>query len=203
MAIRASILIAQLDPTRVDAMLRVRDAITTNSTEARDLALKFLSERRESLPFDENNFKTAVRSGWEYLAPSQQVDWSCTCQDDVWHIELAPVFQLVLGQVKENKIWAHFRFDITEFANRPGVLVHSVETRKSGLPQRITTRMTVAGQYFGETFLLKMYFKPFDDSEPRELINLLQMEITPIATSNDDAEDDEGLNGFGWGLRTD
>ena len=203
MAIKASILIAKLDPTRVDAMIRVREAITNDSTEARDLALKFLSERRESLPFDENNFKTAVRNGWEYLAPSHQVDWSCSCQDDVWYIDLAPVFQLVLGQVKQEKIWAHFRFDIAEFANQPGVLVDSVETRASRQPDRIATRMTVDGQYFGETFLLKLHSKPFEDSEARESVNLLTMEITPIATVNDDADDDEGLNSFGWGMRTD
>ena len=32
---------------------------------------------------------------------------------------------------------------------------------------------------------------------------LLTMDITPIDTGNDDAEDDEGLNSFGWGMRTD
>ena len=202
-AVKASILIAKLDPTRVDAVIRVRDAITNNSTEARDLALKFLSERRESLPFDENNFKTAVRNGWEYLAPSQQVDWSCRCQDDVWYIELAPVFQLVLGQVKQERIWAHFRFNIAEFANQPGVLVDSVETQNLGQPGRIATRTTVAGEYFGETFVLNLHSTPFEDSEARESVNILTMEISPITRVDDDAEDDEGLNSFGWGMRTD
>jgi HEAT repeats len=203
MAIKASIMIAKLDPTRVDAMIRVRDAINTNSTEARDLALKFLSERRESLPFDEQNFKTAVRSGWEYLAPSQQVDWSCRCRDEVWYIDLAPVFQLVLGQVKKERIWAHYRFDIAAFSNQPGVLVDSVETRKNGQPGRIATCTTVAGQYFGETFVLNLYSRPFEESEARESVNILTMEIAPIDTVKDDAEDDEGLNSFGWGMRTD
>ncbi|MEI8020538.1 MAG: HEAT repeat domain-containing protein [Schlesneria sp.] len=202
MALKASILIAKLDPTRVDAMIRVRDAITNNSIEARDLALKFLSERRETLPFDENNFKTAVRNGWQYLAPSLQVDWSCRCQDDVWCIELAPVFQIVLGQVKQEKIWAHFRFDIAEFANQPGVLVDSVETRNNGKSGRFAKHTRVAGQYCGDPFVLNLHSRPFDDSEPRESVNLLTMEITPV-TANDDAEDDEGLNSFGWGMRTD
>ena len=202
-AIKASILIAKLDPTRVDAMIRVRDAITNQSSEARDLALKFLSDRRESLPFDASNFKTAVRNGWEYLAPSQQVDWSCSCHDDVWYIDLAPVFQIVLGQVKHEKIWAHFRFDTAEFANQSGVIVESVKTRNNQRPGGIATRIIVDGHYFGERFVLNLHSRPFEDSETRESINLLTMEVTPIATVDDDLEDDEGLNRFGWGMRTD
>ena len=202
-AIRASILMVKLDPTRVDAMIRVRDAVRNDSKETRDLALNFLSDRRESLPFDEDNFKTAVRNGWQYLAPSHRVDWSCDSRNDVWYIELAPVFQLVLGQVKEEKIWAHFKFDLAEFANQPGVLVNSVDARNHGQPDRVTPWMTVCGQYFGEMFVLNLHPRPFEDSESRESVNLLTMDITPINTGNDDAEDDEGLNSFGWGMRTD
>jgi len=205
LALRAAILIVKLDPTRVDAMIRVRDAIRSDAKETRDLALQFLSDQRESLPFDEDHFKTAVRNGWQYLAPSHRVDWSCNLQHDVWYIELAPVFQLVLGQVKQEKIWAHFRFDLAEFANQPGILVNSVETRNQGprnhkQPAPVTPCMIVSGQYFGEMFVLNLYPRPFEDSESRESVNLLSMEITSIDTGNDDTEDDEGLNSFGWGM---
>ena len=205
LALRAAILIVKLDPTRVDAMIRVRDAIRSDAKEARDLALQFLSDQRESLPFDEDHFKTAVRNGWQYLAPSHRVDWSCNLQHDVWYIELAPVFQLVLGQVKQEKIWAHFRFDLAEFANQPGIFVNSVETRNQGQrnhkqPAPVTPCMTVSGQYFGEMFVLNLFPRPFEDSESRESVNLLSMEITSIDTGNDDTEDDEGLNSFGWGM---
>jgi len=203
LATRASILIANLDPTRVDAMIRVRDAIRNDSTETRDLAMKFLSDKGESLPFYEDNFKTAVRNAWQYLAPSHRVDWSCNSENDVWSIDLAPVFQLVLGQVKEEKIWAHFRFDLAEFANQPGVVVQSVDSRNHGQLHRVTPWMTVCGEYFGEMFELNLYPRPFEDSEIRESVNLLTLDITAIDTGNDDAEDEEGLNSFGWGMRTD
>ena len=205
LAIRAAILIVKLDPTRVDAMIRVRDAISNESKEAQDLALQFLSDQRESLPFDEDHFKTAVRNGWQYLAPSHRVDWSCNLQQDVWYVDLAPVFQLVLGQVKQEKIWAHFRFDLAEFTNQPGILVNSVETRNQRprnhkQAERVTPCMTVSGQYFGEMFVLNLYPRPFEDSECRESVNILSMEITSIDTVNDDGEEDDGLNSFGWGM---
>jgi hypothetical protein len=205
LATRAAILIVKLDPTRVDAMIRVRDAVRSDSKEARDLALQFLSDQRESLPFDEDHFKTAVRNAWQYLAPSHRVDWSCQLQQDVWYINLAPVYQLVLGQVKQEKIWAHFRFDVAEFAKQPGILVNSVETRNQRprnhkQAERVTPGKTVSGQYFGEMFVLNLYPRPFEDSECRESVNILSMEITSIDTVNDDGEEDEGLNSFGWGM---
>ena len=205
LALRAAILIVKLDPTRVDAMLRVRDAISNESKDARDLALQFLSDLGESLPFDEHRFKTAVRNGWQYLAPSHRVDWSCHLQQDVWYIHLAPVYQRVSGQVKEEKIWAHFRFDVVEFAKQPGILVNSVETRNQRprnhkQAERVTPCKTVSGQFFGEMFVLNLYPRPFEDSECRESVNILSMEITSIDTVNDDGEEDEGLNSFGWGM---
>ena len=193
--IQAVTLMAKLDPSRTELLVDIRKAATNDNPIVSEIALEFLAKIRETLPFHEENFRQAVRNGWLYGSPCEEVEWEAMCQDDgTWHVDVAPVVQEVwAGKDDDSLIWADFEFHHLYFSEQPGIELESVVTSSRNESNRSSSHICLRGKYFNEPFELRIHMEPQPGSKAREVLNTLVDEVSAIP-DNDDATDtdDEG-----------
>jgi len=133
--------------------------------------------------FDIAGFKQAVERRWEHHAICHHLLWSIKERDDgVWQIEVAPVYQEVLGGEDDGKkVWAGFEFDLSGFLAEQEVFAlefggasYCIECKNA------TPIMAVRGRYHGQPFVLMLHLEPIPDSEPVEVIDTLKNETRAI-----------------------
>ena len=133
--------------------------------------------------FDIAGFKQAVERRWEHHAICHHLLWSINERDDgVWQIEVAPVYQEVLGGEDDGKkVWTGFEFDLTGLFGEPGVFAlefgavsYCIECNNA------TPIIAVRGRYQGVPFVMKLHLEPIPDSDPVEIIDTIKNEVRAI-----------------------
>lgn len=131
--------------------------------------------------FEISDFKQAVERHWLYHAPCETLLWNVQRADDEWRIEVAPAFQEVVGGYQDgSKVWSGFRFDASAFLAEHGVLIESVMASSFCTECSETPYIGIKGTYFGESFRLKLHLEPIPNSEPVEIIDVLNNETRAI-----------------------
>lgn len=127
------------------------------------------------------DFKQAVERHWQHHAMCQHLLWKVEQGIDCDQIEIAPVFQEVVGGEQDGMtVWSGFRFDFSSFLAERGVLVDGLLASSYCQGCSETPHMLIKGSYFGESFLLKLHLEPIPNSEPVEIIDTLKKETRAI-----------------------
>jgi len=132
--------------------------------------------------FDIDGFKQAVEHRWEHHGNSHHLLWSINERDDgVWQIEVAPVYQEVLGGEDDGKkVWTGFEFDLSGFLKGQDVFALEFGAASYCVECNATPIIAVRGRFQGQPFVLKLHLEPIPDSEPVEIIDTLKNEVRAI-----------------------
>jgi len=132
--------------------------------------------------FDIAGFRQAVENHWQHHGNCRHLNWSVTERDDgVWQIEVAPVYQEVLGSKDDGmKVWTGFEFDLSGFFGEQEVFALEFGAASYCLDCNATPIIGVRGRYQGQPFVLKLHLEPIPDSEPVEIIDTLKGEVRAI-----------------------
>jgi len=181
--------ILTLDPERTELLSDLRAALTSGTSMVRHLAQRYFSQTKTQLPFDESMFRQAVRDNWHFQTPSHQVFWQSELQEDgTWCLDLAPVFQELLGGAHDGKIvWPGFQFDLSGFGSEPGVELKSYGAQNGTHDGVFIPLIGMSGEYFGQPFFLRIFFEPRPDSQIREGVDVHREKVRPV---NEEETDD-------------
>lgn len=131
--------------------------------------------------FEISDFMQAVERHWRYHAPCETLLWSVQRADDEWQIEFAPAFQEVVGGDQDGaKLWAGFRYDISDLLAERGVQVESILASSYCIECSETPCIGIKGSYFGESFRLKLHLEPIPNSESVEIIDTIKEQVRDI-----------------------
>jgi len=131
--------------------------------------------------FEVSDFKQAVERHWRYHAPCETLLWNVREADDECQIEVAPVFQEVVGgDLDGSKVWAGFRFDVSAFLAERGVSVENLLASSYCIECSETPYIIVRGTYFGRAFSLRLHLEPIPNSEPVEIIDTIKHQVRDI-----------------------
>lgn len=180
--------ILYLDPSRSELIPDLKEALHNEQLMIRGLAREYFSKTKRSLPFDQSAFLESLRGYWFSHSPTEQVWWQCEAQDDgTWQIEIAPVFQEVVGGPDDGlKVWPGFQFDTLGFSNEAGVQVTSLVAKSRCADSAPLPSISIQGEYFGEPFSLRVFLEPKRDSVIREILDYHRHEVRPIEKDEDD-----------------
>ena len=131
--------------------------------------------------FEVSDFKQAVERRWLYHAPCETLLWNVQQADDGLQIEVAPVFQEVVGGDQDgSKLWSGFGFDVSALMAERGILVEGVLAASYCTECAETPYIGIKGSYFGKPFRLKLHLEPIPNTEPLEVIDVLNNETRGI-----------------------
>lgn len=132
--------------------------------------------------FDISGFRQAVENHWHHHGNCQHLNWSVVERDDgVWQIEVAPVYQEVLGSKDDGmKVWTGFEFDTSGFFQEPGVFALEFGAASYCVDCNATPIIAVRGRYQGQPFVMKLHLEPIPESEPVEVIDTIKNEVRAI-----------------------
>lgn len=126
-------------------------------------------------------FKQAIERHWRYHAPCRTLMWNVQEADDGWQIEVAPIFQEVVGGDQDgSRVWAGFRFNASALMAERGFLVESILASSYCIECSETPYIGIKGSYFGESFRLKLHLEPIPNSEPVEIIDTIKQQVRDI-----------------------
>lgn len=128
-------------------------------------------------------FRQAVENHWQHHGNCHHLNWSVTERDDgVYQIEVAPVFQEVLGSKDDGmKVWTGFEFDLSGFfAEQEEVFALGFGAVSYCVDCNATPIIAVRGRYKGQPFVMKLHLEPIPQSETVEIIDTLKGEIRAI-----------------------
>jgi hypothetical protein len=128
-----------------------------------------------------DNFKQAVERHWRHHAPCGHLNWLVKESDDSLQIEVAPVFQEVVGGGQDGShVWAGFRFDLSRFLAERGILVESLIAASFCTECNETPYIGIRGTYFSQPFALRIHLEPIPGSAPVEVIDMLTGQVRAI-----------------------
>ena len=132
--------------------------------------------------FDVAGFKQAVERRWEHHGNCHHLLWSINERDDgTWQIEVAPVYQEVLGSKDDGmKVWTGFEFDLSGFFGEPGVFALGFGAVSYCVDCNATPIIAVRGRFQGVPFVMKLHLEPIPESEPVEIIDTIKNETRAI-----------------------
>jgi hypothetical protein len=131
--------------------------------------------------FDITEFKRAVEQRWTPHALSRSLLWNVNDTGEGERIEVAPVFQEVVGGEQDGMtVWSGFRFDLSGFLAERGVLVESVLAASYCTECSETPYIGIKGTYFGKSFRLKLHLEPIPNTEPVEIIDTIKHQVRDI-----------------------
>ena len=127
------------------------------------------------------DFKQAVERHWQHHAMCQHLLWKVEQGNDGEQIEVAPVFQEVVGGEQDGMtVWSGFRFDFSSFLAERGVLVDGLLASSYCQGCSDTPYLLVSGSYFGRAFSLRLHLEPIPGTAPVEIIDTLKNETRAI-----------------------
>lgn len=130
--------------------------------------------------FDIAGFKRAVERHWRHHAPSNHLLWKVT-EGDGWEIEVAPVFQEVVGSKDDGMmVWSGFRFDLSGFLAERGVSVENVLAASYCTECNETPYIGITGTYYAKVFDLRILLEPVPRSAPVEALDTLTGQVRAI-----------------------
>ena len=179
--------IVRLDPDRTELLPEIRELLRSDDVTVQCVAGEFLEEMPHRMPFDEAAFQEDIRQHWKYQGLSEQVFWRFVEHEaGNWEIELAPVLQEFWGGKRDGKrTWAGFEIDLQALEQQPGIDVYQ-QLLVSRCEHRSTTpHVAIKGEYFGISFLLRIYLEPLPKSDVREVRDVLSNQVRAIEEKDD------------------
>ncbi|MGE3408674.1 MAG: HEAT repeat domain-containing protein [Pirellulales bacterium] len=185
--ILAATAVMSIDEYRTELLYDIRQALKSADANVQGVARDFFSKTKATMPFDEDAFKDAVRSNWNFHAPCEQVEWRCELLDNgAWEITVSPVYQQVwAGEDDGRVVWAGFDFHGFGFLQEPGVELLDFGAMSFCLDHNPTPFIGFKGRYFGQPFILHIHLEPSAASPIREVLDTVTKQVRPI-----DAEDE-------------
>jgi len=131
--------------------------------------------------FDIASFKGAVERHWRHHAPCNHLLWNVKGGGDGWEIEVAPVFQEVVGSKDDGmRVWSGFRFDLSSFLAERGVLVENVLAASYCTECNEMPYIGITGTYYAKAFDLRIHLEPVPGSAPVEALDTLTGQVRAI-----------------------
>ena len=131
--------------------------------------------------FDITEFKGAAERHWHHHAPCNHLLWRVTEGEGDWRIEVAPVYQEVVGGEQDGqRVWSGFAFDVSGFLAERGVLVQSVVASSYCVECSETPYVGIKGTYLGKPFELRLHLEPIPGTPPVEVIDTIKMQVRDI-----------------------
>ena len=131
--------------------------------------------------FDVVGFKTAVEKHWNYHRPCRHRLWSERVENDVIQLEVAPVFQEVLGGEQDGlRVWTAYSMRLSDMFSEPGLEVTEFGFRTYCVECTPIPMFCVRGKYKGQPFVLMIHLEPIPQSETVEVIDTLGDEVRAI-----------------------
>ena len=132
--------------------------------------------------FDIAGLRQAVQNHWQHHGDCRHLNWSVFQRDDeVWQIEVAPIFQEVYGSEDDGKkVWTGFEFSLKDFLNEPGVDVEDFGAASFCIDCNPTPIIAVRGRYQGVPFVMKLHLEPVPNTDPVEIIDKIRNEVRAI-----------------------
>ena len=125
--------------------------------------------------FDVVGFKTAVEKHWNYHRPCRHRLWSSGRVGDVIQLEVAPVFQEVLGGDQDGlRVWSAYSMRLSELFSEPGLEVTEFGYRSFCVECTPTPFFGIRGEYKGHPFVLMIHLEPIPDSQTVEVIDSIK-----------------------------
>jgi len=127
------------------------------------------------------DFKQAVARHWRHHAPCEHLNWQVQDGEDGTQIEVAPVYQEVLGGKQDGEnVWAGFRFDLSGFFAERGLMVENVLAASYCTKCSETPNIAIRGTYFAQAFALRLHLEPVPGSEQAEVIDTISGKVRAI-----------------------
>lgn len=132
--------------------------------------------------FDVVGFKTIVERHWNYHRPScRHRLWSERVENDVMQLEVAPIYQEVLGGEQDGlRVWTAYSMRLSDLFSEPGLEVTEVGFRTYCLECNQTPFVGVRGKYKGHPFVLMIHLEPIPESQTVEIIDTIKNETRAI-----------------------
>jgi hypothetical protein len=132
------------------------------------------------MDFNEDGFRQAVERHWHHRRRSNHIHWSCRLQPDEQgcFIETAPVIQEIYAGEHDGAVtFAAFMFDLDEFFKESGLVVETSYLTSLHVDDGTPPYFAIEGTYWNVPFILKMQLEPMSESEPVEVIDMLNEEL--------------------------
>ena len=132
------------------------------------------------MDFDEDGFRQAVEKHWHHKFRCHHIHWSCRPQPDEqgFFIEAAPVIQEIYGGENDGCItYTAFTFDFDGFFHEMGVGIEKSFLASHHLENDTPPYLAVEGTYWDVPFIMQLQLEPMADSEPVEVIDMLNEEL--------------------------
>lgn len=131
--------------------------------------------------FDIDGFKHAVERHWRHHAPCNHLLWQVNDGDDGWQIEVAPVYQEVVGGDQDGqRVWSGFDLDVSDLLAERGMLAACVHAASFCTQCAETPHVGVRGTYLGRPFNLRIHLEPVPGTLPVEVIDTIKMQVRDI-----------------------
>ena len=132
--------------------------------------------------FDIAGLRQAVENHWQHHGNCHHLNWLVVERDDdVWQIEVAPIFQEVFGGEDDGKnVWIGFELDLSGLFAEPGVFALEFGAVSYCIDCNATPIIGVRGRYQGVPFVMKLHLEPIPDSDPVEIIDTIKNEVRAI-----------------------
>ena len=131
--------------------------------------------------FDVVGFQTVVERHWDYHRPCRHRLWSSGSVGDAMQLEVAPIFQEVLGGDQDGlRVWTAYSMRLSDLFSEPGIEVTEFGFRTYCVECNPTPMFGVRGKYKGHPFVMMIYLEPIPQSKTVEVIDTLGDEVRAI-----------------------
>lgn len=146
---------------------------------------------KQDLPEWIYEFANSIDGCWIYHSPCESFNFKADfdSEDEVWYINIAPVYQEIYGGENDGKkVWSAFTFDLFTFFKLPNIQVQSLIVSSDHKEANDWAKMTLAGQYKKHLFCLDVFLKPPQETQVEEIIDVLHEKIRKANYIKDENE---------------